>query len=373
MTPAAAGGAPGGAGWQSSAAFAELLDLVRGADELFLSGDRAVVEEIAVAEGYRWLLQLLTVAQEIYVAGDSARPTMVPITSPTMKWGGDNSDAFYHYAAIDPRRTYRLSGAVGEAAYLSATVYGGPDDGRWSTRIVGIRNDRDLDIAADGSFELVLSPDEHPGDWMHLDDDAVALVTRDYLVDPVRGRRCTWSISTDDPAPPPRHTDADTARRLRATTAFLRELLGIFPLAVDPAKANTVDEPYAQPPVTYGWAAGDAAYAMGTFDLAPDEALVVEGVSPACAFWNVCLWNPFLQTFDYRYEQVTLNGGQVALEPDGSWQLVVAHDDPGVANWLSTAGHRAGLLWFRWFLAEHVPTRPTTRVVALGALRSGRG
>jgi hypothetical protein len=355
---------------ESTAAFHELLDLVGGAEALFLEGDRAVGDEVGVAEGYRWLLQLLTVAYEIYVAGDAAHPHMVPITSPTMKWGGDNSDAYYHYAAIDPTRTYRLRGIRGDAAYLSATVYGGPSDGRWSTRIVGTRNDRDMLIADDGSFELVLSPTAHHGeDWMEIEGDAIALVTRDYLIDPTTGRRCQWSIAIDDPGTPPRHSDADTATRLRSATNFLRELLGIFPLALDPAKANTVDEPYAQPAVTYGWAAGDAAYAMGSFDLADGQALVVEGRSPECAFWNLCLWNTFLQTYDYRHERVTLNGGQVAYEPDGSWRIVVAHEDPGVPNWLSTAGHRRGLLWFRWFLASAAPSRPDTRVVDVASLR----
>jgi hypothetical protein len=229
-----------------------------------------------------------------------------------------------------------------------------------------MRNDRDLDVAADGTFELVLSTNRHDGDWLRLDDDAVALVTRDYLVDPVTGRRCEWSITTDDPAPPPRHTDRDTARRISAATAFLRELLGVFPLGLDQLNANTVDEPYAQPPVTYGWAAGDAAYAMGSFDLEPHQGLVVEGTSPPCAFWNLCVWNPFLQTLDYRYERVTINGGQLGVAAGDPWRIVVAHEDPGTsACWLSTGGHRRGLLWFRWFLAESVPSRPSTRVVDL--------
>ena len=38
---------------------------------------------------------------------------------------------------------------------------------------------------------------------------------------------------------------------------------------------NQIDEPYGVQKVTFGWAAGDAAYAMGSFDLAPDEALVI--------------------------------------------------------------------------------------------------
>jgi hypothetical protein len=105
---------------------------------------------------------------------------------------------------------------------------------------------------------------------------------------------------------------------------------------------------------------------MGHYELGDDQALAIEGRSPACAFWNLCLWNPFLQTFDYRYQRVAINGGQVAYEPDGSWRLVVAARDPGMPNWLSTAGHPQGVLWFRWFLAEGLPERPRTRVIQIG-------
>ena len=67
----------------------------------------------------------------------------------------------------------------------------------------------------------------------------------------------------------------------------------------------------------------------------------------------MCLWNPFLHTYNYDYERVTINGSQVQYEEDGSWLIVVAASDPGHRNWVSTAGHRRGRIWFRWFLPEH--------------------
>ena len=67
---------------------------------------------------------------------------------------------------------------------------------------------------------------------------------------------------------------------------------------------NKVDEPYPVQQVTFGWAAGDAAYAMGSYDLDDDEALVLRGRSPECAFWNLCLWNQFMHTYNYDYERV---------------------------------------------------------------------
>jgi hypothetical protein len=321
----------------STDAFHELLDLIRNGDTAFLDGPRAV-DDRSVLEGYRYLTEVLSVALDCYLWADAERPTIVPIVGPTRKFGGDNADAFYHFAPVRPDRTYRLRGRRGGACYLSITVYGGPDDGRWSNRIVGTLNDRSMQTAADGSF------------------------------DPTTGVQATWSIEALEPAPPPRLTDDDLARRFRATTNFIRELLAITPLPFDPAKANTIDEPYPVPKQTYGWAAGDAAYGMGSFDLAPDEALVIEGRSPACVFWNVCLWNPYMQTYDYRYERVTLNGTQIRCEPDGSWRLVVAARDPGVPNWVSTADHPRGVIWFRWFLPERLPERPRTRVVKTAAL-----
>ena len=354
---------------ETTAAFHELLDLIKRADATFLKGDRAVPDELSVLEGYQWLTTILGVALDCYVWADSARPELVELTSPTRRWGGDNSDAYYRYAAIDPAGTYRIAGVKGDAEYIAITVYGGPDDGRWSTRIVGTANNLTMPMKRDGSFELVIGPHVEPGpSTLRLEPDAVALVTRDYLIEPRTGTQTTWSIErVDAPDAPPRLTDTDLAVRMRRARSFLVDLMAIFPLATD-AGSNVVEEPYGVPEVTYGWAAGDAAYAMGSYSLADGEALVIEGRSPRCVFWNLCLWNPFLQTYDYRYEDVTINGGQCAYEADGSWRIVVAATDPGVPNWLSTAGHTQGRLWFRWFLPESTPERPTTRVVLVAAL-----
>jgi hypothetical protein len=359
--------------FETTAAFKELMTLVIGADRALLEGPRAV-DDVSVLEGYRWLTEILSVALECYVWADPARPSIVPIAGPllpTRKWGGDNSDAHYHFAPIDPSRSYRFRGKRGDAVYVSITVYGGPSDGRWSNRIVATRNDRQLKVRADGSFEVMLSaepPAAGCDDWIKLDPDSVALVTRDYLVDPVEGRPTTWRIECLDRVPPPRLKDAELAAGFRAATSFLRELLAINPLPPMPDLVNSIGDPYPVPAQTYGWAAGDAAYAMGRFDLDDGQALILEGRSPPCVFWNLCLWNPCMQTYDYRYERVTINGGQVLYRPDGSWRIVVSAQDPGAENWISTAGHRSGVLWFRWFLPEALPERPTSRVVGVEEL-----
>jgi Protein of unknown function (DUF1214) len=356
---------PERADYETAAVVHELLDELAGLDERFFTGDNPLGDDYQVLEGYKWIFSILQVALDAQVWADPANPRFVDIVGPYKKWGGDNADAFYQYAPIDPARTYRIRGTKGDAVYLSLTVYGGPRDGRYSERIVGALNNRDdLDIAADGTFEAMLAPDR-PSGWdgpfLRLEPDAVAAITRDYVEDPVHAKRVAWHIESLDPPDTYREDDADLARRFRAALTWVRDQARIVPLAL--GEPNQVDEPYPVPQQTFGWAAGDAAYAMGSFDLAPDEALVVRGRSPECAFWNLCLWNQFLHTYNYDYERVTINGAQVQYEDDGSWEVVIASEDPGHPNWLSTAGHPRGRLWFRWFYPSATPARPTTEVV----------
>jgi hypothetical protein len=356
---------------------AEGADALHEAFEALVEEVRAVGERIRTVDpplegrdrldGYRWAFSLLGVAMDAYVWADVGRPRFVDIVGPHRRWGGDNVDAFYQLAPIDPARTYRVRCTPGDAAYLSLTVYGGPDDGRYSERILGTLNDRTVARGPDGTYEMVLSPDPHEGAWIRLEPDAVFALTRDYLDDPRTGRRATWEIEAVDP-PVARHdTPEDLARRFRAARTWVAEQAQLCPVRVEPA--NEVQDPYPVPTTTFGWAAGDAAYAMGSFELDDGEALVIEGTSPPCAFWNLCLWNPLLHTFDADYDRVTINGAQVVTEPDGSWRIVVAAQDPGHPNWVATQGRRSGLLWFRWFLPERTPDRPTCQVVVADGLR----
>src|SRR5438270_4756690 len=247
------------AGEQTGAVFREVLDELHRLEKRILSGPNTPLDDQGVLEGYKWIFSILAVGLDAYVWADPANRRFVEIVGPYRKWGGDNADAFYQYAPIDPARTYCVTGRRGDAVYFSLTVYGGPDDGRYSERIVGTVNDRMLDVAEDGTFQLVLSPEPHEGAWLRLEPDAVCAITRDSLAEPVRDRRMAWHIEAVGAAPLWREDDEALARRMRAALTWLREQAQLVPLALgDP---NSVAEPYPVPEVTYGWAAGDAAYA----------------------------------------------------------------------------------------------------------------
>ena len=79
-------------------------------------------------------------------------------------------------------------------------------------------------------------------------------------------------------------------------------------------------------------------------------------------FWNFQVDNYWMESFDYRYHRIHLNWHTARYNPDGNATLVVSHRDPGMPNWLETAGHEVGTLCFRWIGAKEF-VHPRTRVV----------
>jgi len=348
----------------TGAVFHALLDELSDLEATLLAHPEIVGDEQSACEAYRWLFSITQVALDCFVWADSAAPRFVDIVGATKKWGGDNADAFYQHTPIDPTRRYRVSGFRGDAVYLSLTVYAGPDDGHYSERIVGSVNHHDLSFDERGRFEFWIAPPGHEmdGPGIVLEPDSVVGITRDYLAEPSLHQRTTWRIEALDAAPTYRLTDEDLARRMTAALTWVRDQAAIVPVPVF-GESNTVESPYPVPTTTFGWAAGDAAYAMGSFDLAADQSLVIRGTSPTCEFWNLCLWNPLLHTYNYDRDRVTINGMQTVYEADGSWVVVVSETDPGHPNWISTQGHRSGRLWFRWFIPTETPEPMTCEVV----------
>jgi hypothetical protein len=361
------------------AAFNELLDLLRERGERYLSAENAGTDPLDAAEGFRFLAQLLETGLDLYLEADPERPVFKRMVSPTRKYLGDNPDAIYHWAPIHGDRAYRISGVRGDEAYFSVTVHGKDPKGGVTERVISDRNYRQITYAPDGSFELFLSAEPQPGNWVKLEPDASSVITRHYFQNRTSAAAEVNRVvrlridPLADPGAPPPLTDARIAGGLRAVAAFVRGATQAKPsMARTPRPVYAAEVPNeVGTPTSFreagagSWGGADIAYSMGWYRLAPDEALVMEGRFPACAFANVVLWNRFRQTFDYRHRRVSLNLAQTALEPDGSYRIVIAHRDPGLPNWLDTEGHREGMIFWRFLLAAEKPEKPRCRVVQL--------
>jgi hypothetical protein len=104
-----------------------------------------------------------------------------------------------------------------------------------------------------------------------------------------------------------------------------------------------------------GGALKGQAYGMGNFHCAPDEAVIVEFPVPRCRQWSVGLGNWWWESVDFQNRQASLNGAQARLD-HGVFRGVIAHQDPGVWNWIDTSGYEKGTLAARFLLAESAPT-----------------
>ncbi len=113
------------------------------------------------------------------------------------------------------------------------------------------------------------------------------------------------------------------------------------------------------------------AYYHSHWAVAEDEALIIEAMPPECEHWNFQLNNYWMESLDYRYHTIHTNKHLAHHEEDGSVRLVVAPEDPGLPNWIETAGHTSGTMCFRWIGAREHP-QPRTRLVKRSELRTLR-
>ena len=373
MTTPSPGASPGPSPSHPLAdAWGDLLDGLREAADTVLGpqGAQSTLEE---AEGFRFLTRLASAAFDMFVEyGDTAHPAFVRLMTPRRKFYGDNPDTFYDYASIQGRRRYRIAGTRGTTSYLAFCIYGRTEDGQ--TRIVANVSDRDFPVDTDGRFELVMSLEAPPANdraiWVQLEPDVEAVIARQYFLDHDAEQPAEFSIVCEDDVPVPAPLAIEPlARRVRAAGDFVRNGTTFSAhiaddLARQPNELTVESEAAA---VAAFYPTPDNKYVGGWYRLGADDALVVEGTPPDTRYWSLLLMSRWMESLDTEHHRTIINNHQAALEPDGSFRIVVAHRDPGLPNWLDTAGHTEGYVLFRWMQASGI-TPPTFRVAKLGHL-----
>jgi len=339
-------------------AFAELLDVLRAAEQTFLEGRNQTADE-ELADNYRHLLDLVSLGYDMYMANDWERPRFARIVSPWRKMGGDNAHALYDFAPLCGDRSYRVRGRINRVAYMGFTTYGGESEER--VHITSNHNSSDLRPDRDGRFAIVLSPhetDDRAPLHVRLLPESHSLIVRQYFLDRDRSGEAELAIEPlDEMAPPAIPSGESVAQRLRSIAAFIRGWTTLSPLPwpADPDAYNRITPPMRASASTGHWSTPDNIHAFGFFQLEDDEALLIRGRSPECLYWSCHLWNSCMQTFNYVDYRTSLCKKEAVLDDDGRFTIVVARRDPGRPNWLDTTGYRRGFVYFRWLLAASLP------------------
>ena len=86
-----------------------------------------------------------------------------------------------------------------------------------------------------------------------------------------------------------------------------------------------------------------------------------------CAYQGAQIGSDWYASTDYETHQTSLTKAQAVTDPDGKMRFVVSEQNPGIANWLETTGHRTGAMMLRWQRLERDLTQeadgPTVEVV----------
>ncbi|MBW2287324.1 MAG: DUF1214 domain-containing protein [Deltaproteobacteria bacterium] len=365
-------------------AYADLTAVLGEIEAGYISPDRGMHTSAERSAGRFLLANALQHGFQCWFDSDPKRPMFQRWLGLKKKLLGDNPDALYYGAIVDPAGSYRIRGNVHGACYTSFSVETGAQEGHISKGVISSMNDTQFDIAADGSYEIIASPEPQPRNWLRLEPDAGSITTRHYwewernvATDPTF-HVPLWIEPVEDPGPAAPMDDAAIAAGIQRVINFIRGVTIDFPdlpPEVMPSWVSNVvnqfdNSAYDESNAEIGYAAVDNAYLQARYELDPDQALIMRGRFPRCRFGNVVLWNHRLQTPPYRYRRVSLNRNQVRYEKDGSFAIAVAQRDPGVPNWIDTAGLPTGMIFWRFLLPEEPVPPVTTEVVAVDAVNA---
>jgi hypothetical protein len=328
------------------------------------------------AEGFRMLTRLLRGALEGTLEnGDPAHPRLVCTCHETIKIVGENPDNHYLGATLDGRFDYRIRGTRGEAKWISFNLFSAGGFGGGGPGTGATLHEEHMQIEPDGTFEVIISQQEHPGNWLRSEADTRSIAIRQTFLDKWGQQHAEMEIERigDDGTPPDPLSAEHLYHSLLYAGFYVKGVADIgSQWATRQAQWPNEFTDEAELAETDKFKDPQIKWHQAYFDLAPDEALVIEAVPPKCEYWMFALHNHWMETLDYTKHQITLNCHSAELEADGSVRMIVAHEDPGLPNWLDTAGHRHGTVGVRWVGPDVADILPATKVVRLEELRSGR-
>ena len=326
------------------------------------------------ADVYRQTMMSLSYSYFAYFHATPEHPDWAPLWNPVYTLQ-PNPDDIYLYAPLRGDLTYRVSGSRGTVKILSFTTQrhmsGMVDD----IAQIGGHNEIDdaaLAIGPDGNFEVIFSADRpagHTGNWAPIHPEATGMMVRlrsydwENEIDPVLAIECL-----DKVAPKPRLTPPEIIARITEMAKFpARKTRSYYRMqnGVKQRVGFNVFEPIRMP-----GAIAKQVYWPACFQFAPDEALIIETDLPERRpYWNIQLNDPYFNALEYVYRLSSLNGHTARISTDGKFRAVIALQDPGVPNWLDTAGFTEGGIYGRWYDCDSNPT-PVIKRVKLADLRA---
>ena len=324
--------------------------------------DPQVQQEVA-----RLALESLASSSISALGGDGNFPEFLPTINRLLNIGQPNADTLYRRAAIIPGASYRMRGLRGSLnqVKIGQVVPRGSESGMGRAYL----DLNALHVDAHDRYDVLIGPVKpagYTGDWWELGPNANALMLRLVSADWGRERSPTFSIErTDKPMGQPRPSAANLEARLRALPPAVNFIALMFVDHVEQLRAEGFVNRFKEFDVSQIGGLTGQFYYEGVYDLADDEALIIETPVPKiCPYHSLILTNEIYETTDWHNNHSSLNNAQALPDSDGILRHVVSAKDPGVKNWLDTAGYPSGVVQGRWTDCDSNPI-PNVRKVKL--------
>jgi hypothetical protein len=355
--------APAVAGWQ------EMIDSLRTLPDRMLAklpearrADPQTRQEVG-----RLALESLASSLLDAIGGDADFPAFLPTIGQLLNVGQPNADTLYRAARVSPAGVYRLRGRRGSLnqTKIGQVVPRNAESGAGRAHL----DINTLAVDADGCFDVLISaarPTGYTGDWWELRPAANKLMLRMVSYDWANEQPPTFSLErVDRPMGRLRTSAADLQQRLRALTPVVDFIGLMFVDHVEQLRQGGFVHKFKEFDVSQIGGLVGQFYYETVYELADDEALIIESPIPkVCPYRSIILTNEIYETTDWYNNHSCLNGAQSAPDGDGILRFVVAPRDPGVKNWLDTAGYPTGAIQGRWTDCDSQPI-PSVRKVAL--------
>jgi hypothetical protein len=324
------------------------------------------------ADVYRQIMMNLSYAYFLHFHADAEHPDWLPFENPVFA-DQPNPDTLYVLSPIRGDLTYRVSGNRGTChSVVFSTTNGtaGTFDSLSDVTDANTFDMKGLKVDADGEFELILSakrPDGYTGNWAPLTPKMAFLMVRYVMQDWAKERDPQLSIECLDKVPPKRRlTPEEIIERIRR--------MAKVPVRMDRGFFGYQNSVRAKAGVNKFMLLDQKGvefqtYWPAAFEFSPGEALIIETDLPKVRpYWNLQLNDPYFNCIEYVYRLSSTNGAMAHVASDGRFYGVAALEDPGVPNWLDTAGYTEGTFWGRWYDCDSKPL-PTIKRVPLAKVR----
>jgi Protein of unknown function (DUF1214) len=319
----------------------------------------------------RLLLQALASKTIDALASDPDHPVFVPWIGHTLNVFQPNADTIYKIASVSPEGVYRLRGKIGSLNLFKVGQFGSPTPEEVGAGApvspIAYNDFNALNIDADGRYDVILSqkrPEGYQGDWWPMDPKTVRLWVRQVAHDWSREIDPTISIERLDVAVPrSRPSASDLQRRFQDIPRLTGNMASYFVDHVEGLREDGYINRLKEFDLSQLGGFAGQFYYEGSYELNADEALIITTRVPdRCHYWSVILTNALFETTDWTNNHSSLNGSQAQVDDDGLVRFVVSARDPGVPNWLDTAGHPIGVVQGRWTDCDSSPIPEAQKV-----------